>query len=60
MDEMVQIDLESKKYGDILMAQFVDSYRNISYKNILGYFLTNKALNVNVNSFTKVYNSLPI
>ena len=30
------IYLEADEYKDILMGDFIDSYRNLSYKNILG------------------------
>ena len=31
-----QIETESREYGDIVQGGFTDTYRNLSYKNILG------------------------
>ena len=38
-EEKLQIDIaeEHRRHGDILQATFMDTYRNLTYKHIVGY-----------------------
>ena len=38
-EEQLQNDIaeEHRRHGDILQATFMDTYRNLTYKHVLGY-----------------------
>ncbi len=36
-DLQTKLDKESSEHGDILQASFQDSYKNMTYKHLLGY-----------------------
>ena len=38
-DLQTKLDKESSEHGDILQASFQDSYKNMTYKHLLGYRL---------------------
>jgi hypothetical protein len=37
-DENLNLKVEHEKFGDLVQANFQDSYRNMTYKHLLGYW----------------------